>query len=127
MTILSPFLSIAFSCDQALQVTRTKLSQAGLLAVQTFNLTTARLGLHDCDCPNHGTKACDCQMVILLVYGEAHEPATLILHGNDGMTWISIANNTFQRVDPRLILSIQHALEELLSEKTITTRLIGHL
>lgn len=91
--------------------------------MQTFNLTTARLGLHDCDCPNHGTRACDCQMVIVLVYGEADKPATLILHGNDGTTWISIANNTFQQVDPRLILSIRHALAELLPEKTITSRL----
>ena len=120
MAILSPFLSIDFSCDQTLHLTKSRLSQAGLAAVQTFNLNTARLGLHDYDCPNHGTRACDCQMVILLVYGEVHEPATLILHGNDGTTWISIANNTLKRVDPRLILSIQHALEDLFTSRTTT-------
>ena len=118
MTTLSPFLSLDCSCDQVLFATRTKLARAGLSAVQTFNLSTARLGLHDGDCPNHGTRACDCQMVILLVYGEAHEPATLILHGNDGTTWMSIANNTLQQVDPELILSIRHALATLVSAKT---------
>ena len=113
MTILSPFLSINTSCDQALQATRTRLSEAGLSAVQTFNLNTARLGLHDCGCPNHGTEACDCQMIVLLVYGEAAEPATLILHGNNGQTWISIAESAQQRVDTKLVTSIQRALEHL--------------
>jgi hypothetical protein len=113
MAMLSPFLSIDCSCDQMLQATKDKLSQAGLSAVQTFNLTTARLGLHDCGCPNHGTEACDCQMIVLLVYGEVPEPATLILHGNDGKTWISIADNMLQRADTKLIMRIQHALEDL--------------
>jgi hypothetical protein len=115
MTILSPFLSLDCSCDQALQATLSRLSQAGLSAVQTFNLTTARLGLHDCGCPHHGTAACDCQMIVLLVYGETPEPATLVLHGNDGKTWISIADNTFQKVDSKLFTSIRHALGELIT------------
>jgi hypothetical protein len=120
MSMLSPFLSIDCSCDQILQTTKAKLSQAGLSAVQTFNLTTARLGLHDCGCPNHGTEACDCQMIVLLVYGEVPEPATLILHGNDGQTWISIADNTLHEVDPKLTTSIRHALEDLVSSETLS-------
>lgn len=90
MTTLSPFLSIDSPCDQALQRSKTKLSQVGLSTVQTFNLTTARLGMHNCSCPNHGTEACDCQMIVLLVYGNVAEPATLILHGNNGKTWLSL-------------------------------------
>ena len=116
MTILSPFLSINASCDQALQTTRTKLSEAGLSAVQTFNLTTARLGLHDCGCPNHGTDACDCQMIVLLVYGEVAEPATLILHGNTGQTWISIADSANQHGDEQLVSSIQNVLKDIKRE-----------
>lgn len=111
MTTLSPFLSIDSSCDQALQTIKSQLSQAGLWTVQTFNLNTARLGLHNCSCPNHGTEACDCQMIVLLVYGEAAEPATLILHGNDGKTWFSIADTTPHRGDTKLITSIRQALE----------------
>ncbi len=111
MTTLSPFLSIDSSCDQALQITKTKLTQAGLRAVQTFNLNTARLGLHNCSCPNHGTEECDCQMIVLLVYGDASEPATLILHGCDGKTWLSIADNTLQNVHKKLITNIRQALE----------------
>ena len=111
MSILSPFLSINTSCDQALQSTRTKLSEAGLSAVQTFNLNTARLGLHDCCCPNHGTDACDCQMIVLLVYGEVAEPTTLVLHGNNGQTWISIADSAAQRGDAKLVGRIRNVLE----------------
>jgi len=115
----SPFLSANHSCDDALQWTRKQLLRAGLRAVQTFDLHNARVGLHDCPCPNHGTDECDCQMVVLLVYGTASDvstpldtsPVTLILHGNDGQTWLSIADNPRQRADVKLITAIQQALE----------------
>ena len=107
----SPFLSINQSCDEALQWTKQQLLQAGLRPIQTFDLHTARLAMHDCPCPNHGTEECDCQMVVLLVYGKAPNPATLILHGNDGQTWVSIANDSQQRANAKLLHSIQQALE----------------
>jgi hypothetical protein len=86
---ISPFLTVNYSCDKTLQWTHQRLQEAGLRSVQTFDLHTARTGSHDCQCPNHGTEACDCQMVVLLVYGVTVEPVTLILHGNDGQTWLS--------------------------------------
>jgi hypothetical protein len=116
---ISPFLSINHPSDEALQWTKKQLLLAGLRPIQTFDLHTARLALHDCPCPNHGTEACDCQMVVLLVYGKVADvstplntsPATLILHGNDGQTWVSIANDSQQQTDAKLINSIQQALE----------------
>jgi hypothetical protein len=50
-------------------------------------------------------------MVVLLVYGKAAEPVTLILHGNNGQTQLSIADDPRQRVDAKLITLIQQALE----------------
>lgn len=108
---ISPFLSINQPCDQTLQWAKKQLAKANLRAVQTFDLHAARIGLHDCSCPNHGTAECDCQMVVLLVYGEDMEPATLILHGNDGQTWLSISNNPLQGPDISLSATIQKALE----------------
>jgi len=108
---ISPFFSMNRSCDEALPWSKERLSQAGLRPVQTFDLHTARAGFHDCSCPNHGTNECDCQMVVLLVYGKVAEPATLILHGNDGQTWVSIANDPQQRTDAKLINSIRQATE----------------
>jgi hypothetical protein len=66
------------------------LLKAGLRSVQTFDLHTARAAMHDCECPHHSTDQCDCQMIVLLVYGKVEEPVSLILHGNDGTTWLSI-------------------------------------
>jgi hypothetical protein len=105
------FLTLDLPCDMALQVAKQKLSQAGLRALQTFDLHTARLALHECACPNHGTADCDCQMVILMIYGETAEPATLILHGNDGKTWFSVADDPSQSADRKLIGSIKQALD----------------
>jgi hypothetical protein len=110
MTILSPFLSLNGSCDQALQITRDKLSPAGLWTIQTFNLNTARLGLHECTCPNHGTESCDCQLIVLMVYGDGIGPATIILHGNGGKTWVSVIEDPQQRTDTSLIARIRQAL-----------------
>ena len=107
----SPSLSVNQPCNEALQWTKKQLLQADLRTVQTFDLHTARVGLHGCPCPNHGTNDCDCQMVVLLVYGKNAEPVTLILHGNNGQTWVSIANDPQQRADAELIQSIQQALE----------------
>ena len=108
---ISPFLSVNHPCDEALQWARKQLLQADLHPIQTFDLHSARLAMHDCSCPNHGTEECDCQMVVVLVYGKVAEPATLILHGNDGQTWVSIANDPQQRTDAKLINSIRQALE----------------
>jgi len=106
-----PFLSVNHACDETLQWVGQQLSQAGLRAVQTFDLHTARAGFQDCSCPNHGTEECDCQMVVLLVYGKASEPETLILHGNDGQAWLSIAEIPGQRTNTNVISAIRNALE----------------
>ena len=119
---ISPFLSVNQPCDETLPWTKKQLSQAGLRPIQTFDLHTARLAMHDCPCPKHGIQECDCQMVVVLVYEKAADvatlptvvnpsPATLILHGNNGQTWISIANDPGQPADAKLIDSIRQALE----------------
>ena len=108
---ITPFLAVKQPCDETLQWAKQQLSLADLRTVQTFDLHAARVGSHDCPCPNHGTNECDCQMVVLLVYGATTDPETLILHGNDGQTWVSIAGDPQQRADAKLINSIQQALE----------------
>jgi len=111
---ISPFLSVNQPCDETSQWTKMQLSQANLRTVQTFDLHTARIGLHDCPCPNHGTEECDCQMVVLLVYGKDTEPETLILHGNDGKTWLCIAEIPNQKKNTNTVTAIRNALEKKL-------------
>jgi hypothetical protein len=55
-------------------------------------------------------------MIVLLVYGGAAEPATLILHGNNGQTWVSIADSAVQRGDAKLVGCIQNTLEGIQRE-----------
>ena len=116
MNTLSPFCVLNCPCDEALLWTKKQLLQAGLRALPTFDLHAARLGLADCPCPNHGTEDCDCQMIVMLVYGNAPEPATLILHGNNGQTWFSLVNGSSHQVDPVFRSSIERALQPKISE-----------
>ena len=107
---ISPFLSVRHHCDETLKWAKKQLSQASLRAVQTFDLNAARIGVHDCSCPNHGTDECDCQMVVLLVYGTAQEPVTLILYGSNGQTWLSTVDEQGQ-ANEKLRNTIQQMLE----------------
>jgi hypothetical protein len=113
MNALTPFLSVNRSCDETLQWLSQRLSRAGLRVLQTFDLHDARYAITDCGCPHHGTDQCDCQMVVLLIYGEAIEPATLILHGNDGQTSLSFADTPYHHADSAIRLSVEQALRAI--------------
>ena len=92
MSTLLPFLVIENTCTQVLTLVNEKLTEAGFRTVQTFNLQTARLAHLGCKCPHHGTSDCNCQMVILLVYGKQEDPATLIIHSQDEKTGVSLSS-----------------------------------
>jgi len=111
MNTVPPFLTLNSSCDEALRWSSEKLTGSGLRVMQTFDLHTARHALEDCPCPRHGKSECDCQMIVLLVYNDAALPATLILHGNDGQTWLSLVDTPGQKTDVKLAAAIKNALE----------------
>jgi len=54
-------------------------------------------------------------MMVILVYGKGQEPATLILHGNDGLTWLSITDEPYGRPDTGVSRAIKQALEDKVS------------
>ncbi len=113
MSTLSPFLKLNCACDQAFQRSSRTLTQNGLRVMQTFDLHDARHEMEDCPCPHHGTSKCDCQMIVLLVYGEAAEPTTLILHGNDGQTWLSFVDHPLRGADSKIRSRIEQALQTI--------------
>ncbi len=88
-----------------------RLSDCGLRALQTFDLQDSRLGEANCPCPQHGTGDCDCELIVLLVYGALAEPATIVLHGNDGRTWLTLVHTATQQADSALRSAIETALE----------------
>lgn len=110
MSSLLPFLTVNRACEQVDKSVRATLTSAGMQIVQTFDLQIARLAHPDCSCPHHGTEQCSCQLVVLLVYGKQQDPATLVLHGQDGKTWISLATPPETRSRHNLESSVRHLL-----------------
>lgn len=110
MSALIPFLALDQTCEQVQASVNDKLTSAGFHVVETFDLQVARLAHPDCPCPHHGTDDCDCQMVVLLVYGKQDDPATLVIHGKDGKTWLSLATPVETRSRQYLESSVRNTL-----------------
>lgn len=108
---MSQLLTIDYTCDQAVHWASESLETVGLRVANSFNLQSARTAVYPCTCPHHGTADCDCQMVVLLVYGSDSRPATLVAHGHDGQTWLSLIETPEQRPSPCLKESIEQALQ----------------
>ncbi len=111
MAVPDPFLSLNSPSDESLVWLKEQLVAANLRVVQTFDLTTARQALGECPCSHHGTEECDCQMVVLLVYANGTPPVTLILHGNDGQSWLSLVERPGQQLGEEIVKAIQRALQ----------------
>jgi hypothetical protein len=106
-----PFLILDRPCDDAIDWVSQQIFGAGLQVLRTFDLQDARHTHASCPCPHHGTEQCDCQMVVLLIYGgNEHQPISLVAHGYNGQTWFSVVNTPQQRADPRLEAAMRRAL-----------------
>ncbi len=110
MSDKSPFLILEQPCDAAIDEVTQQISRAGLRVVRTFDLHVARHEHANCPCPHHGTDQCDCQMVVLLVYGSDHQPVSIVAHGYNSQTWFTVVDTPQQRADPRLEEAIRLAL-----------------
>lgn len=110
MSALIPFLALNQNHDSAEAWVKEKLIGAGFRVVPTFDLQVARSAHPECPCPHHGTNKCNCQLVVLLVYGKSEDPATLVIHGQDGKTWISLATPGETGSRQNLESSVRHIL-----------------
>ena len=103
-------MTIQANCDEATTQAAQLLSGAGLQVVRSFDLRSARMAHAECTCPHHGTGQCTCQFVVLLVYGRSGAPMSLVVHGHDGQTWLSLVDTPQQPADMRLAAKIAQAL-----------------
>ena len=107
-----PFWSANRRYDEVLPWLKQQLSSTGLRVMQTFDLRlVTSLNQGYCTCPHHGTAQCDCQLVVLLVYGNEEGPVSLMLHGSDGQTWLSLVDRPGQPANTTTVTSIQQAVE----------------
>ena len=110
MNALLPSWSVEKPWNESMHWLQERLSGAGLRLLQTFDLQNARSAATACPCPHHGTSQCDCQLMVVLVYAEDCTPITLVLHGSQGQSWISVVDRPDQRADPRTVVAVQRAL-----------------
>jgi hypothetical protein len=90
----------------------SRLSKVGYQVTRSFDLQSARAELRapeDCPCPNHGSAACTCQYVVLLVNKASEAPTTLVIHGHDDRTLVSVGGPA-DRQPPE---ALERAIREL--------------
>jgi hypothetical protein len=73
--------------------------QAGFHVMLSFDLQVAKPDPSLYTCPYHGGNSCDCQLIILLVYKQDHQPFTLVLQGKDGNLHIDLQDDP-DRISP---------------------------
>lgn len=106
----SVILNLQSDSQAAIDASIRRLEHFGLQVVRSFDLKVARAAHVGCTCPHHGTEQCDCQMVVLLVYGQDGPPVTLVAHGHDGQTHIALVDTPEQRPAPQLVEVILQAM-----------------
>lgn len=88
----APFLIVEQPYKIAIDQMVQQIRSLGLQISMTFDLQEARHAHAGCTCPHHGTEQCNCQLVVILVYGQGSKPVTLIAHGYEGKTWFAFAD-----------------------------------
>ncbi len=117
MNALLGIPSIDRPCNEVLEDLQQALVPAGLHTQVTFDLQAARVRATDCVCPRHGLARCDCQMVVLLIYGRSRSPVSLILHGSDEQTWLSVPDDVGRPADPLIVAAVEQGIRSMLSTK----------
>ena len=103
--------TINLDCEAVIFRLSKQLEDLGLRVVRSFDLKSACASYPDMICPHHGDAPCDCQMVILLVYGAETTPASVVLHSYRGNTDIELVDTPENRSDKRLVEMIRLAIE----------------
>lgn len=108
--------SVAGECDEVVDQLGQALAGAELSVSKSFDLQSARRSLshpESCTCPNHGTAQCACQYVILLVRYLQAQSVTLVVHGSDGRTILSLDQSAFIETDDEIVGRIGSAIASL--------------
>lgn len=101
--------------DEAVKTITEALSGHGFYTLRSFDLRSAMTACEvGCECPHHGTEKCDCQFVVLLIYGAAAEPITLTTHSHNNQTRVQIVRDATTIPDPQLVEQVTAALIDML-------------
>jgi hypothetical protein len=115
MNIENHHTSLYFDSDTVIEQFTQHLTSSGLRVVRSFDLQSACASMPDQPCPHHRDAPCDCQMVVLLVYGEGCSPASLVLHSHRGVTDIDLVESPNNQPDKELVEIIHSAFKAILN------------
>lgn len=111
MSNLTSILTLHQSTEKTVAWTTQKLMARGFQVEQTFDLHAARMSQVDCPCPYHGMSDCTCQMIVLLVHDQKTQPVTVVAHGHDGQTNLSLVDIANPSIDEGIIQALLPAIE----------------
>jgi len=111
MSSLTSLLTLCQSTETTVAWIMQRLMARGFQVERTFDLHAARMAQVDCLCPYHGTNDCTCQMVVLLVHRQEAQPVTIVAHGHDGQTSLSLVDMANQSMDQTIIQALLPAME----------------
>ena len=107
-----PLAIIGTQCSFLRTLLTNALEKAGLWVVQSFNMKIS-LGLQEnCCCSTLYANECTCELVVLLVYPKIGNPATLVLDGREGKTFIFVTDETESQYSTPLIKIIESAIQK---------------
>jgi len=103
-------LTIFENSAEAIALLSNRLDKLGLKMERSFDLRLQQNENIECSCPYHGTIRCDCQIVVLLIYGNSDGPDTIIAHSRDGRTVFSLETRP-EKIQTLDLVSIFHNLK----------------
>lgn len=111
MSTLTPILTLRQSAQATVAWAMQRLMARGFQVERTFDLHAARMSQVDCPCPYHGTGNCTCQMVVLLVHRPKAQPVTVVVHGHDDQTSLSLVDMADQSMEESIIQALVPVME----------------
>ncbi len=108
--------TVSMTCDELVHLLTRALMARGNSVHRSFDLRSARDSLrnpYNCLCPHHGTIQCACQYIVLLVRNDQELPYSIVVHGHDDGTILTVdqavptdtyalLGDILREVDPRV-------------------------
>ena len=112
MSNLTTILTLHQPAEKTIAWTMQRLMAYGFQVERTFDLHAARIAQVNCLCPYHGTNDCTCQMVVLLVHRQKAQPVTIVVHGHDDQTCLSLVDLASQTIKEDIVQVLLPAMEK---------------
>jgi len=111
MNHLISLLNLHQPTEETVAWAMQRLITSGFQVERTFDLHAARMSQVNCPCPYHGTSDCTCQMIVLLVHDQKTQPVTIVVHGHDGQTCLSMVDIENSAMDGDVIRALIPVME----------------